>query len=50
MHGGTSVFVLILDLVFAVLMIVSMWKIFEKAGEPGWASIIPAYPFLYSHR
>ncbi len=43
MHGGTSVFVLILDLVFAVLMIVSMWKIFEKAGEPGWASIIPFY-------
>jgi len=27
----------------AVLMIVSMWKVFEKAGEPGWASIVPIY-------
>ena len=24
-------------------MIVALWKIFEKAGEPGWASIIPLY-------
>jgi hypothetical protein len=26
-----------------VLMIVSLWKVFEKAGEPGWAAIIPIY-------
>lgn len=26
-----------------VLVIVSMWKIFVKAGQPGWASIIPIY-------
>jgi hypothetical protein len=26
-----------------VLMIVSLWKIFTKAGRPGWASIIPIY-------
>ncbi len=24
-------------------MIASMWKIFSKAGKPGWASIIPIY-------
>jgi hypothetical protein len=29
-----------------VLMIVSMWKVFEKAGEPGWASIIPIYNLI----
>jgi hypothetical protein len=23
--------------------IVSMWKVFEKAGQPGWASIVPIY-------
>lgn len=30
---------------FAVvaLMIVSLWKIFKKAGQPGWASIVPIY-------
>lgn len=25
------------------LMIASMWKIFEKAGEKGWKAIIPIY-------
>ena len=25
------------------LMIVSMWKIFVKANQPGWASIVPFY-------
>ena len=30
-------------LAIAVLGIVAMWKIFEKAGEPGWAAIIPFY-------
>ncbi len=26
-----------------VLMIVSMWKVFEKAGKPGWAALVPFY-------
>lgn len=26
-----------------VLVIASMWKIFVKAGEPGWAAIVPIY-------
>lgn len=30
-------------LVIAVIMIASLWKIFKKAGKPGWASIIPFY-------
>ncbi len=30
-------------LVFAVIMIVALWKIFTKAGEPGWAAIVPFY-------
>ena len=30
-------------LIVAVLMIASMWKIFEKAGKPGWAALIPIY-------
>ena len=32
-------------LMFAIiiLIIVSMWKIFEKAGQEGWKSIIPFY-------
>ena len=26
-----------------VLMIASLWKIYSKAGQPGWACIIPIY-------
>ena len=38
-----SPFVTVLSLAVAVLGIVAMWKIFEKAGEPGLAAIIPFY-------
>jgi hypothetical protein len=30
-------------LAFAILMIAACWKIYTKAGQPGWASIIPIY-------
>ena len=33
----------IVGLVIAVLMVVSIWKVFAKAGEPGWAAIVPIY-------
>ncbi|MFI4911078.1 MAG: DUF5684 domain-containing protein [Sedimentisphaeraceae bacterium JB056] len=33
----------ILFALFAVIWIISTWKIFEKAGEPGWACIVPFY-------
>lgn len=38
-NGGTSFF----ELVWAVATIVGMWKMFEKAGEPGWPALIPFY-------
>lgn len=31
----------ILMLVIAIVGIVAMWKIFQKAGKPGWHSIVP---------
>ncbi len=33
----------IICLALLVLSIVAIWRIFTKAGEPGWASIIPIY-------
>jgi len=30
-------------LLLFVVIIVANWKIYEKAGQPGWASIIPIY-------
>ena len=29
--------------VLIVFEIASLWKVFEKAGQPGWACIIPIY-------
>jgi hypothetical protein len=40
--GGSPV-PAIIGLLVALLMIVAMWKVFAKAGQPGWASIIPIY-------
>ena len=34
---------MIVGLLVALLLIVAMWKVFTKAGQPGWASIIPIY-------
>jgi Family of unknown function (DUF5684) len=34
---------LVVILAFIVFMVITMWKIFEKAGQPGWAAIIPIY-------
>ena len=39
-------FVAILYLAFLVVMIAAGWKVFEKAGQPGWASIIPIYNII----
>lgn len=33
----------IISLILGIIAIVAMWKIFKKAGKPGWASIIPIY-------
>lgn len=34
---------LALILGLSALLIASMWRIFAKAGKPGWASLIPVY-------
>jgi hypothetical protein len=41
--AGGSLFGSVVWLAVVVLMVVSMWKVFVKAGKPGWAAIIPIY-------
>ena len=41
--GGLMVVYGILGCVIGVLGIIAMWKIFTKAGKPGWAAIVPVY-------
>lgn len=38
-----GLFFWLLSMALSVLMIISLWKIFKKAGKPGWASIVPIY-------
>jgi hypothetical protein len=28
-----------------VLLVISGWKVFEKAGQPGWAALVPIYQY-----
>jgi hypothetical protein len=48
MEGGGigSILGSLIYLAIIVLMIVSMWKVYVKAGKPGWAAIVPIYNFI----
>ena len=35
--------VIICCLIVGLISIIGQWKVFEKAGQPGWAAIIPIY-------
>tara|TARA_R110000765_G_scaffold26526_10_gene64758 strand:- start:425 stop:817 length:393 start_codon:yes stop_codon:yes gene_type:complete len=39
---GLGIF-LILYLVFLIVILAGFWKMFAKAGQPGWAAIVPIY-------
>jgi len=42
-NGDGSVFGALLGLVVLAFYVYALWKVFEKAGKPGWAAIIPIY-------
>lgn len=46
--GGTGAIIggvvgALLGLAFGLIALIAMWKVFTKAGKPGWAVIIPIY-------
>ncbi|MEE6208756.1 DUF5684 domain-containing protein [Salarchaeum sp. III] len=41
--NGAALLFLLLALLIALVTIAGMWRIFQKADEPGWAAIIPIY-------
>jgi len=45
-YGAVSFVGWLLYLVVIVFFIFCYWKIFTKAGKPGWAAIIPIYNVL----
>ena len=44
--AGMGAGVMIVWLAVVVLLVAALWKIFTKAGQPGWASIVPIYNLI----
>lgn len=47
--GGGGIIALVMMLLWlaiAVVIIAAFWKVFAKAGEPGWAAIVPIYNLI----
>ncbi len=41
--GGVLAVYSLISIAILVVEIIGMWKMFEKAGEPGWKCLIPIY-------
>lgn len=47
--GGWGAFLVGYSIFFAIFLIptiAGLWKMFQKAGKPGWAALIPIYNFI----
>lgn len=53
MFGGPSIYtsfvwnkdLSVFSIVCYVLLVIGLWRVFEKAGEEGWKALIPVYNF-----
>ena len=43
---GIGIFAILLWLAVVVFVIAGLWKMFEKAGKPGWGAIVPIYNII----
>lgn len=41
--AGAGLIFLVIYIAIIVLLIAGAWKVYAKAGQPGWAAIIPIY-------
>jgi hypothetical protein len=50
MYEGAATGALIVPMIFmaiiGILMIIASWRIYQKAGKPGWACLIPIYNII----
>lgn len=44
--GAAATIFMVIYLAVILLIVASMWKIFVKAGKPGWAAIVPIYNLI----
>lgn len=43
LFSGIATGIMLISILISLFNIIVMWKIFKKAGKPGWASLIPIY-------
>lgn len=43
MFAAMSGMFLLVWLAIVVILVIGLWKVFTKAGQPGWAAIVPIY-------
>lgn len=43
MNTGAAAFLFVVYAAVIAVTVASMWRIFTKAGKPGWAAIVPIY-------
>jgi len=41
--GAGAAFLFVIYFAFIIAYVAGMWKAYDKAGEPGWAAIVPFY-------
>jgi len=41
--AGIASLIFLIVFVWLVVALIAMWKMFEKAGKPGWGALIPFY-------
>jgi hypothetical protein len=45
-QGGGGFFAAVIPIILLVFFLIVGWRIFTKAGKPGWAVIIPIYNII----
>lgn len=43
LSGGCGGIAMVIWLAVAIFLLISAWKVFAKAGQPGWGCLIPFY-------
>ncbi len=44
--AASSFLTFLIGILFALAPVIALWKLFEKAGQPGWAAIIPIFNII----
>lgn len=44
--GAVAMVMMVVWLALVVVFIAALWRVFTKAGEPGWAAIVPIYNYV----